>query len=287
VAIVRVEPLFDLVLDGLTSPKSKAVYRTALVRFYHWYTVMGSPGWSKKLVQEYRQALIDSGLAPRSINTHLSAIRKLALEASDNGYLDPAVGAAISRVPGVKVLGKRLGHWLTQDEAQDLLDTPDVLTVRGRRDRAMLAVMVGAGLRRAEVVALTVEHLQLREGRWVIVDLVGKGGRVRAIPVPLRAKEALDAVGVESGLYFRRVLRGDHMTDDPLTARGVYHVAAEYGVKPHDLRRTYAQLCHRGGADLRQLSLSLGHTSTRTTELYLSTEQDFRDAPCDHIGLEV
>ena len=65
---------------------------------------------------------------------------------------------------------------------------PDTSTLKGRRDRALLAVMVGCGLRREETAALTLEHIQQRDGRWVIVDLIGKGARVRSVPMPSWAK---------------------------------------------------------------------------------------------------
>ncbi|MGD0773917.1 MAG: tyrosine-type recombinase/integrase [Candidatus Solibacter sp.] len=69
-------------------------------------------------------------------------------------------------------------------QAQTLLNTPDTSTTKGLRDRAILAVLLGCGLRRSEVAALTVGHVQQRDGRWCIVDLVGKQGRVRTIPMP-------------------------------------------------------------------------------------------------------
>ena len=74
-----------------------------------------------------------------------------------------------------------------------LLSMPDVETLKGLRDRAIVAVRLGCGLRRSEVIALRMEHVQQREGRWVIVDLVGKGNRVRTVPMPAWAKAAPDA----------------------------------------------------------------------------------------------
>lgn len=291
IKIDRFEPIFGLVLDSLDSPKSRAVYRTALRRFVGWYEGRGRPGLSKALVQGYKRELQGSGLAPRSVNLHLSSIRKLALEAGDNGLLDPNVAAAIGRVPGVKVKGRRLGNWLSVEEAQALLDTPDTSTVKGVRDRAILAVMLGGGLRRAEIASLTVGHLQQRDGRWAIVDLVGKGQRVRSVPIPSWVKDCVDdwlaVSGVEGGPVFRRVLKGDHVSGKSLTDRGVYHIVREYGVACHDLRRTFGNLSYKGGADLRQIQLSLGHSSIRTTEIYLATEQDFVNAPCDRLGLGV
>jgi site-specific recombinase XerD len=96
-------------------------------------------------------------------------------------------------VKGVASKGVRLGNWLSVQQAQKLLNTPDVTTTKGLRDRAILAVLLGCGLRRSEVAALTISHVQQRDGRWCIVDLIGKHGRVRTIPMPTWVKVATDA----------------------------------------------------------------------------------------------
>jgi site-specific recombinase XerD len=137
----------------------------------------------------------------------MSAIRKLAGEAADNGLLAPELATGISRVKSVKSTGIRVGNWLSQRQSQALLSAPDISTVRGLRDRAILAVLLGCGLRRSEVAALTFAHVQQRDGRWCIVDLVGKHGRVRTAPMPAWVKIAIDAwtsaAGVTVGHVFR------------------------------------------------------------------------------------
>lgn len=81
-------------------------------------------------------------------------------------------------------MGVRLGNWRTAEQAKALLDAPNTERVRGKRDHAMLAVLLGCGLRRSELVHLTIDHLQQREDHWAIVDLIGKGGHIRTVPVP-------------------------------------------------------------------------------------------------------
>jgi len=98
----------------------------------------------------------------------------------------------IRRVKGAKQLGARTGNWLTWDQARLLLEKADGDDLRSLRDLAMISVLVGCGLRRAELSALTVEDLRIRQGHWAIVDLVGKGGHVRTVPVPAWVKQALD-----------------------------------------------------------------------------------------------
>jgi site-specific recombinase XerD len=97
----------------------------------------------------------------------MSAIRKLAVEAADNGLLAPELAAGIVRVKSAKSVGIRVGNWLTLRQAQALLGTPDIAAVKGLRDRAILAVLLGCGLRRSEVAALTFTHVQQRDGQPV------------------------------------------------------------------------------------------------------------------------
>ncbi len=170
--------------------------------------------------------------------------------------------------------------------------------MRGLRDRAILAVLLGCGLRRSEVAALTFSHLQQRDGRWCIVDLVGKHGRVRTAPMPTWVKAAIDAwtshAGVTDGHVFRSVNRADRVTGEGLGEKVVWQLIKPYaksagvpGIAPHDLRRTCAKLCRAGGGELEQIQLLLGHASVQTTERYLGTKQDLVHAPNDAIKLRV
>src|SRR5205814_6100879 len=90
--------------------------------------------------------------------------------------LSPDLAAGIRRVKGVKKIGVRLGNWLTPEQSQRLWNTPDFQTLKGKRDRALLAVLLACGLRRHEAVNLDFGHVQQREDHWAIVDLKGKGG---------------------------------------------------------------------------------------------------------------
>jgi integrase/recombinase XerD len=217
-------------------------------------------------------------------------VRKLATEAADNGLLDAETARAIRSVHGVKMHGTRIGNWLTREQAQQLLDAPDRETLKGTRDVALLAVLLGAGLRRSEVTALRVEDLQQREGRWLIVDLVGKGGRVRSVPIAPWVKAAIDrwlsAARINADCVFRAVDKGGSVRRDKMTDAGVYAVLRGYAeLSPHDARRTFARLARQASAGIEQIQLSLGHSSIQTTERYLGTKQDLDDAPSDRIRL--
>jgi site-specific recombinase XerD len=287
-----------MVLDGLPSENSRRAYGRALSDFFLWHKGVGRPQLNKAVVQRYAASLRDAGMSPSSVNQRLSAIRKLAMEAADNGALDPHVANGIRAVKGAPREGRRTGNWLTREEAQVWLNAPNARTLKGQRDRALLALLIGCGLRRAEVTALSFDHVQQRDGRWVLVDLIGKRDKVRSIPMPGWAKAAIDgwsaASGVAEGLVFRAVNKGDRVNGDGVTPQAIYNVIVGYaevlkkkGVAPHDLRRTFAKLAHKGGAAIDQIQLSLGHESIQTTEKYLGVEQDLTDAPCDHLGLRL
>jgi site-specific recombinase XerD len=266
-------PVRQLVLDAVSSPHTKAMYKVALDGFLRWWEQTGRPSFNRATVQAYRSHLEASGLSGASVNQKLSAIRKLAMEATYAGLLDATVAQGIRDVKGANVRGVRTGNWLTKTEAERLIGAPCRETSKGKRDRAILAVMIGCGLRRDEVARLQFEHVQQRDGRWAIVDLVGKHGRVRTVPMPAWAEAAIAdwaaAAGISAGAIFRGVNKGDRVTGDSLTSQGVWRCVQKYSdVAPHDLRRTYAKLAHRGGAKLDQIQLSLGHASLTTTERY-------------------
>ena len=287
-----------MVLDGLPSEHSRRAYERALIDFFHWHKGAGRPQLNKAIVQRYAAELREAGMAPSSINQRLSAIRKLAAEAADNGALDPQVASSIRAVKGARSEGRRTGNWLTREQAQMWLNAPDARTLKGLRDRALLAVLIGCGLRRAEAAALSFDHVQQREGRWVLVDLIGKRDKIRSVPMPNWTKASIDAwsraAGISEGLVFRAVNKGDRVMGDGITPQAIYNIIVGYaeelknkGVAPHDLRRTFAKLAHKGGAAIDQIQLSLGHESIQTTEEYLGVEQDLTDAPCDHLGLRI
>jgi integrase len=292
------EKLKALVLDSVSSRITKRVYNMALDEFLVWFQQAPRPGFTKATVSAWRVSLEARGLGSSSIIIRMSAIRTLAAEAADNGLLARDMADGIRRVNSVKSTGIRVGNWLSLKQAQALLSAPNTTTVKGLRDRAILAVLLGCGLRRSEVAALTFVHVQQRDGRWCIVDLVGKHGRVRTVPVPTWTKVAIDAWTAAAGLtdnhLFRPVNRADRIRGDRLGEKVVWQMLQHYanaigipGIAPHDARRTCAKLCRAAGGELEQIQLLLGHASVQTTERYLGTKQDLIHAPNDAIRLRI
>src|SRR3954463_10505325 len=224
-----------IVLDSLPSEHSRRAYERALSDFLHWHRGVGRPQLNKAVVQRYVSELREAGMSASSVNQRLSAIRKLTAEAADNGLLDAQVAGGIRAVKGTRQEGRRTGNWLTREEAQAWLSAPDKRTMRGRRDRALLAVLIGCGLRRSEAASLTFGHVQQRDGRWVLIDLIGKRDKVRSVPMPNWAKAAIDAwskaSGVAEGLVFRAVNKGDRVMGDGITPQAIRNIVADYAEK--------------------------------------------------------
>jgi len=209
--------------------------------------------------------------------------------------LSPELAAGIRRGKGVKQLGARTGNWLPQDQARFLLQQADGDGLRSARDLAMLSLLVGCGVRRAELSALRVEDLQIRQGHWAIVDLVGKGGHVRTVPMPAWVKDAVDrwrqSAKVTACQIFRAVSRYGTPWGKGISEKVIWYVVRRVAERirpdhlaPHDLRRTCAQLCHMNGGELEQIQFLLGHVSVLTTERYLGCKQNLEKSVNDHFG---
>jgi site-specific recombinase XerD len=118
---------------------------------------------NRTVVLRYRSYLEARLLAPGTVNLRLGAVRRLVYEAADSGLLSSDLAAGIRRVRGVRNLGVRLGNWLTVEQSLALWRAPDGEKLKGKRDRALLALLLACGLRRHEAVGLRIEHLEQRE----------------------------------------------------------------------------------------------------------------------------
>ena len=128
-----------LVLDSVSSPITKRVYDMALNEFFAWFSQEPRPGFTKATVSAWRVSLEERGLGSSSIIVRMSAIRKLAVEATDNGLLAPELAAGIARVKSAKSIGVRTGNWLSLRQAQALLNAPDIhIGDRNRYDHPTL-----------------------------------------------------------------------------------------------------------------------------------------------------
>ena len=273
------------VLNSLGSPGSRRVYEYALDQFIAWYCSEPRLAFNRIVVTRYRIHLESRGLAANTINQQLAAVRRLANEAADAGLLSPELAAGISRVKGVKQLGFRAGNWLSAEQCSEVLRSAFGTSMRAKRDYAMLAVLFGCGLRRPELVGMDMDEVQMRQGHWAVVDLIGKGGHIRTVPIPVWVKAALDdwaaAAGITEGRIFRAVARAGKVWGNGISQNVVWYVVKTccekvglQHIAPHDLRRTCAKLCHTSGGEIEQIQFLLGHASVQTTERYLGCKQN-------------
>ena len=279
-----------MVLDSVASPHSRRNYAKALDDLFAFSA--GRP-LSRALLMEYRATM--DALSPSTVNVRLSAVRKMVFEARKNGMIGAEEAANLTEVPNIPQKGTRLGNWLTREQAKELLAVPDRSTLKGKRDYVILAVLVGCALRREELAVLDVDTIQLREGRWVLVDLEGKGRRVRTVAIPVWVKQGINAwmtaAGVEDGRLLRAVSKGGKVKEsmsDWAVWSVVEQCAKQIGIErfgAHDLRRTCAKLCRKNGGGLEQIKFLLGHSSIQTTERYLGSEQELVVAVNDSLGL--
>src|ERR1035437_9846401 len=192
-----------------------------------------------------------------------SQVTKTALHVKNRNMLilsarlgGPDLAAGIRRVKGAKRLGVRVGNWLSAEQGRTLLAISAGPQLREVRNRAILAVLIGCGLRRAELVTVKVEDLQLREDHWVLADLIGKGGHVRTVPVPDWVKSTVDAwiasANIQNGVLFRSVSKVGRVWGTGFTPKVIWSIvrkaATDCGfgtAAPPDLRRTCARLSHQ------------------------------------------
>ena len=182
-------------------------------------------------------------------------------------------------------IGMHLPDVLTVEEIQNIMDVIDLSTPEGHRNRAMVEVMYGCGLRVSELVTLRISNLFFDDG---FIKVVGKGNKERLIPI---GKTAINAVnqyvegkrkllkikkGEEDYVFLNR--RGAHLTREMvfmLVKKWVAAAGIDKTVSPHTFRHSFATHLIEGGADLRAVQEMLGHESITTTEIYTHLDQDY------------
>lgn len=229
-------------------------------------------------VQAVIHMLSDSDRAPATINTYLAALKGVALEAWTMKQIDTDSYQHIKQVRSVR--GSRLpkGRALEKHEVRALYFTcENDRSSKGLRDAAILAVLVGCGLRRSEVVALDMECVITRDQA---LRVLGKGNKERIAYVPDGAWQRLmrwveEVRGEQPGALFQRIRRFDDVTADRMTDQAIYHILEtrriEAGLEkfaPHDLRRTFASAMLDNGEDIITVKDAMGHASVTTTQKY-------------------
>jgi integrase len=280
--------LTDLVLAGVPSPHTRRSYDRGIKDLF---VFAGAKPITLILLLKWREAMAKKNSAA-TVNNRITAVKRLIVEARRTKLIPADSATELLEIKGLPQRGGRTGNWLDQAQVRALLAIPDRKTLRGKRNHCILSILVGCALRRYELTELDVSTIQQREGRWVLADLIGKGGRVRTVAVPGWVKQSIDswtkAARIESGRVIRRMTLEDEGLSDDAVWEIVRDAALEIGVPnfgPHDLRRTCAKLCRKKGGHLEQIQMLLGHASIQTTERYLGSTQNLKNAVNDDLGL--
>ena len=143
--IPELEQSKEAVLNTLASVHSRRSYAFAIDRFIAWYCSEPGLTFNRAVVVRYRSHLEGLSLSASTINSHLSAIRRLADESAESGWLTPELAIGIRRVQGVKRLGRKIGNWLSRSQAEELVNAASKADLRGWRDGAIVGLLLGCG----------------------------------------------------------------------------------------------------------------------------------------------
>jgi integrase len=285
--------LVDSVLNDLPSPHSRSSYAKSIADLYAFATREDGKiqPITPALLMEWRTTMAAT-LAPSTVNVRLNAVRTLIRTAARRELMPADEAMQLLDVGGLPFRGTRVGNWLTLDQTRRLLNLPNRKGLRGARNYCIFALLAGCALRLNELAALELATIQQRDGRWVLANLAGKGGRVRTVAIPVWVKQGIDNWLRQSRIKEGRLIRQLTLKPDGLSTKAIQDIvskaAAKIGVKnfgPHDLRRTCARLCREKGGELEQIQEMLGHASLVTTQRYLGTVQNLKNAPNDNLGL--
>ncbi|KTB65427.1 site-specific tyrosine recombinase XerD [Pseudomonas syringae] len=273
-------PLIDQFLDALwlekgLSDNTRDSYRSDLALFNGWLQArnVDLPGAGREVILDHLAWRVDNAYKPRSTARFLSGARGFYryLLREKLIAVDPTLQIDMPQ------LGKPLPKSLSEADVDALLAAPDLSEPIGQRDRAMLEVLYACGLRVTELISLTLEQVNLRQG---VLRVMGKGSKERLVPMGEEAivwverylRGARDELlgGKPSDVLFPST-RGDQMTRQTFWHR-IKHQATVAGIgkslSPHTLRHAFATHLLNHGADLRVVQMLLGHSDLSTTQIY-------------------
>jgi len=294
----------SVVLQGIPNIGTRRIYGVSLMRFLAWYAPYNAQGrgkFDRTAVLTHLAAPEVQKLSGSSRNTAIAAIKKLARELQYKKMISFEDWHGIDDIKAAKPHSSKAPNWLTKTQLQDMMNLP-ANTMHGARDRALLSIVAGCGLRRAEICKLKVNSIEQRSGRWIfVVRGKGQGGpKLRLVPIPngvkvaidvwleFRSRSYLDGKIPSDSFLLIPVLQGESLKERSLHEHTIYDIVKQYGdliglprLAPHDLRRTYAKLTREQGADLDQIQFTMGHEDIKTTQKYIGDSQNLTNAPGD------
>ena len=304
--LAKALPLADEILTDLNINTAYSYKRE--IKCFIAYLELYSKPLNYLNLKAYKKHLLETR-STSATNQALAAIRFFVRELAKSEVISTSQAERIAAIENIKQSGANAGNWLTKSELESLIRFPtlaDGFSLLALRDRAILSVLGGAALRRAETSSLRIEQIQERDSRWVLIDLIGKGQRKRSLPIAPWIKSALDAwlgaANKTEGFVFTqaswsRVATNrplDFTNGLPLSPASIRNVVTRYAqaalnkhVTAHDLRRSFAKIARANNCPLEQIQVYLGHSSIKTTQIYLGNDQDFTNSPSDFLRLEI
>lgn len=267
-------------LQSVRSRQTMKSFLNIVAKILGYFSFKDCP-WSelkRHHVQAVIEKLLTKGRSPTTVNTYLAAIKGVMLEAWSMNLIDTDTYTHIRQVKSVKGYRISRGRALSQHEIKKLFDTTNEdLSCKGVRDAAIIALLLGCGLRRSELVALNLKDVEYSSKTLVVM---GKGNKQRRSFMPSSSWNYLkkwisDIRGEYPGPLFTRIRRFDDVTLNRLSDQAIYHilqirqkVAAIAPFAPHDLRRTFASMMLDNGEDIVTVKDAMGHASINTTQRY-------------------
>ncbi|RLC86410.1 MAG: hypothetical protein DRJ03_08820 [Chloroflexi bacterium] len=298
---------------------------TTLIPYHDPLTLLDQTDLAESTKDQYRKALTaylatgESLLEPHALAAHaqtlpasgrafLKAGLRILTDGAANslkGRATPdnvaAIQAALYRIEALQnaitvkqPTGQKAHTWLSQAQVRALLSTCENGIV-GQRDRLVLGLLVGAGLRRRELADLRFDAIKLqpRGDRFrTVLDVQGKGAKDRVVPISDSLANAIDQWGQQVGHHGRiaRALGRNRKPKETISPVAIFNIVRKRGammgkstLAPHDLRRTYAQLGYEAGIPVTQISILLGHADIATTQKYLNLALDLDTTISDFI----
>lgn len=260
------------------------MYAKAIQDLFVWLDAHDNPPVTEQTCQSYLSELQSYGYAPATVNQRLSALRKVVAEAAGLNLLPLGDAVQICRIRNVRPTATAQRIALSHQKTEELINVPDPSTVKGKRDRLLLALLIGCALRRGELVNLDIEDVEFLDNRPMLIRVNRPNGRRRSVLMPAWVQEALVAwllaAHIDEGPILRAVSRQGEIAKGKVSSQTVLDIVRRHGkrvgltVNPEDLRRTCAKLCKCADTDLDSIRLLLGHTSLTTTERYLCDRKE-------------
>ncbi len=298
---------FEGFITKQLSVHTREAYLADAQQFLSWltYQQLQFANLSQSDIWQYRRYLSDH-FAKSSAARKLVVARKLLDEAVTRGLIayNPA-----RIVPGYKgSTEQETTHTaLTIDQAQQLLTAIDTTTSQGKRDFAILLLLLRTGLRRSECAALKLEDMVEEQGHFVVIIRHAKGDKRRKVKVPVDVKRAIedylntlqrpdfDLAKEANSPLFVQFRKGDHPQSKAISGQVIERIVHNYTEKsglsvkltPHGLRATFVTVALEGGAKLQQVQYAVGHTDPTTTERYQKRKLNLDNHAVDYVHITV